>query len=160
MKTLDQLDTAIAQTNAKVDESNAKIDALAVQAKVEKFSAAARVSTSTAECSSIKIPLGRLLKLESVAVTTNGSMTATVYFAVTMRLSGIDSRILYQRIPLTTFSTDDDKRTGAVQIPMWVRGALVAGSVEDGESYNLQVCADPPAGDSVAADFYVSGVYE
>lgn len=164
MKTLDQLDTAIAQTNAKVDQSNTKIDqantkidALAAQGTVEKFSAVTQVtSTGAAECVRVDIEGTRLLKLESIAVTTfQGSGTAHFTFAVSS--GGTGNPIMTTRIPLEL--VHGETRSGNVQMPVWVRNSLTT-AVKVGEAYGLRVCVDAATGDTITGSFYLTGVYE
>ena len=156
MRTLDQLATAIAVTSTKVDQSNAKIDALAAQGTVEKFSAVTQVtSTGSAECVNIDIEGTRLLKVESIAVTTfQGSGTA--YFTFAVKSGGAGNPILTNLIPLA--SVFGETRSGNVQMPVWVRDGLTT-AVQVGEAYGLRVCVDAPTGGTITGSFYITGVY-
>lgn len=153
MRTLDQLDTAIAQTSAK-------IDALAAQTRAERFTAAHELASSGAiVCKPIEIPAGKFVKLESVVAHTSGSTAPVAFFYFTVRV-GAGGRGVHQRIPLTAVGGESGEiRTGNVQIPIWVRGGNLSES-QLGEATSLNVCVDPPTGDAVAANFFVSGVYE
>lgn len=167
MKTLDQLDTAIAQTNAKVDQSNAKIDdantrlgALAAQGIVEQFTAAVRIIAREGEnvCERVVIPEGKFVKLESIIVETQGSATSA-YFVLNTRVSTSLGVPVQQRIPLTSLSSENDSRSGSVQTSLWVRD-VPSTIVPVGEPYGLLVCVNPADAETVTAEFYVSGVYK
>ena len=156
MKTLDQLGTAI-------DQANTKIDALTAQGTVEKFSAVGRAfsDNGTTNCDSIEMAQGRLVKVESIVVSTSGASTATAHFRFSTRTSASGFQLLSQRIPLTSLSSDNTgTRTGSAQIPLWVRGGNSISDAQIGEAFSLMVCIDPPADESVAANFYISGIYE
>jgi hypothetical protein len=160
MKTLDQLDTAIAQTNAKVDHSNAKIDALAAQGTTEKFYASPQtLSIVSAGCASVTIPAGRLIKLESVYVTTFGGTSASARLEWNVRRDEVNPAIL-QGIPITAISSGGNTRTGNMQIPLLLRGGTVA-EASEGEAYGLRVCVGAPSSsETVGANWYLTGVYE
>ena len=156
MKTLDQLGTAI-------DQASSKIDALAAQGTVEKFTAVGRAFTEngTINCDSIEIARGRLVKVESIVVSTHSASTVTAHFRFSTRTGANDFQLLSQRIPLTSLSSDNTTtRTGSAQVPLWVRGGNSISDAQIGEAFNLVVCVDPPADESAAANFYVSGAYE
>ena len=155
LKTLDQLDTAIAQTNTK-------IDALAAQGKVEKFTTTGSVfvGNGVAACGAVAVPPGRLVKLESIVAYTFGSSNTTASFGFNVRLDADSEQTMRIRLPLASLTADNTTtRTGTVEIPLWVRGGTVA-NAEVGEAYGLVVCVDTAVGESVQGHFYMSGVYE
>ena len=155
MKTLDQLDTAVGQTNAK-------IDALAAQRTVQKFTAlgSAFASNGVPGCGPVVITPGRLLKLESSVASAILSPNSTAYVTFNVRRDADSGQTMRIRLPLTSLTPESTiPRTGSLEVPMWVRGGAIA-DAGIGEAYNLMVCVDTTEGESAQGHFYVSGVYE
>jgi hypothetical protein len=173
MKTLDQLDTAIAETTAKVDQSNAKIDqantkidALAAQGTVEKFTGYGAPQVSSAggrACQSITVPNGRIVRVESIIATTYGDAGATPYIGFSVKTGHGSARLMTVHLPVINNGSDPvpNTRSAFLEIPLRVHsGNSTNTNMAVNDVHLLQVCVQASGSATASSSFIVYGIYE
>ena len=137
-----------------------RLAGLSVSQKFTGFTNANASAVGGQASGAIPIAAGRIVKLESISVTTYADPNPIVYLRYLVKTGTSSSRIMVQHIALGQTSSDpvSNTRSGTLLFPMWVSGGNVF-DVALGEVHSLEVRVQSSASATAQSAWVLTGSY-
>jgi hypothetical protein len=139
-------------------------DKLASVSQAQKYTAHvladATVAGGKGTAAITNIVAGKLVKLESVTVTTYSDPSAIAYVKFLVKENTFTSRIMTMQIPLSAAINDPltNTRNGTLQLPMWINGGGL-NDVAVGDVHSVTVNVQSSAGVIATSSWVLTGQF-